>query len=65
MQCSRCDLTSAGQRGIIAGSAAVGAVGVHHCKDTLLTHDQLVVHQDPLVVLCRAAPQLVSPSQCH
>lgn len=57
MQRSRFGLTGAGQRGIIIGSATLGAVGIHRCEDTLPTHDQLVVHQDPLFVLCGAAPQ--------
>jgi len=36
-------------------------IGLGH-KDTLLAHDQTVIHQDPQVLLCRTPLQQVIPS---
>ena len=36
-------------------NAAQDTVGLPGCKRTLLAHVQLLVHQDPKVLLCRAA----------
>ena len=41
--------------------AAQDTVGLPCCKGTLLPYSQLDVHQDPQVLLCKAAFQLVGP----
>jgi len=41
--------------GKVLYSAAQGPVGCLCCKGALLAHGQLGVHQDPQVLLCRAA----------
>lgn len=47
----------------LSANAFPNAVGLFCCEDALLTHAQLVLHQEPRVLLYRATFKLVSPQQ--